>query len=260
MLADADIKDMKTKIYENLADLYSLWRDIISGEKGHEKQEADFIVDVFKRHSDQIRKVIDLGGGIGLHSDLLLRLGYDVTLLDQSKKALTIAKQNHPKLNLICDSFEEIDIKEKYDAAICMWSTAPYICSKEGRKVFYNWLKTHVRKVIILDEANFYTYPQEFHKVYLGEDGENKIKIVRDWIITKENLRKTKYLYEIFNKKSNKTKIIKDAENQQYLSVEILRKYLGSDWKLQYLFGDYSLQSQYNQKKSPRIITVFQKN
>lgn len=251
-------KDMKTKIYENLVDLYPLWRDIISGKKSREKQETDFIVDILKRYHGRIKSIIDLGGSIGIHSNLLLRLGYDITLFDQSKKALTIAKENNPKLNLICDSFEKIDIKEKYDAAICMWSTLPYICSEGGRKIFYNWLKTHIRKGIILDEANFYTYPQKFHKIYFGEDEKHKIKIVRDWTLMRNNLRKTRFSYEIFNKKTNKTKIIKDAENQQYLSVETLKKYFGSDWNLKYLLGDYNLRSQYDQKKSPRIITVFQ--
>lgn len=250
---------MKTKIYENLVDLYPLWRDVISGERKHEKQETNFIVDIFKKYHGQIKSIIDLGGSIGIHSSLLLRLGYDVTLFDQSEKALTIAKQNSPKLHLICSSFEKIDIKEKYDAAICMWSTFPYICSESGRKRFYNWLKTHIRKLIILDEANFYTYPQKFHKVYFGGDEKYKIKIIRDWTIMMGNLRKTKFSYEIFDKKTKKIKVIKDAENQQYLSVETLKKYFGS-WNLKYLFGDYNLQSQYNQEKSPRIIMIFQKD
>lgn len=250
---------MKTKIYENLADLFPLWRKTISGQKKHEKQEVNFIINIFKKHPSQIKSVIDLGGGIGLHSGLLLKLGCDITLFDQSKKALSIAKKNNPKLKTIYGSFEKLDIKEKHDAAICLWSTFPYILSEKGRKNFYDWQKTHIKKMIVLDQANFYTYPQKFHKIYLGENNKYKFKIIRDWTLTKEGMRKTKFFYEFFDKITGKTKTIKDAENQQYLSIEAIQKYLGSEWNLKYLCGDYNLRNLYTRKNSPRIITVFQK-
>jgi len=113
---------MKTKIYEDLADLFSLWRDTTLGQKGHEKKEVDFIEDAFKAHSGEIKSVIDLGGGVGLHAGLLLKHGYDVTLFDQSKKALAIAKKNYPKLKIVQGSFEKINLNKQYDAAVCMWS------------------------------------------------------------------------------------------------------------------------------------------
>lgn len=104
---------MKTEIYENLADLFSLWREAISGQKNHEKQETNFIINVFKKYPNQIKSVIDLGGGVGLHSGQFLKFGYDITLFDQSQKALSIAKKNNPDLKTICGSFEKLEHKRK---------------------------------------------------------------------------------------------------------------------------------------------------
>lgn len=93
----------------------------------------------------------------------------------------------------------------------------------------------------------------------MSENNRYKIKITRDWTLAKERLRKTKFLYEIFDKKTGKIKIIKDAEIQQYLNIEAIQKYLGSKWNLKYLCGDYNLLNLYTKSKSPRIITVFQR-
>ncbi len=247
---------MKTKIYEKLAELFPLWRETTLGKTGHEKEETNFVIDILKKYNGKIKTIIDLGGGVGLHSGLLLKAGYDVTLFDQSAKALSIAKKNNPKLKIIRGSFESIKIKESYDTAICMWSTLSYIFSEKGRGKFYDWQRTHIKKIIILDEANFYKYSQKFHKIYLGENKEHKLKVIRDWELTKTNLKKTKFVYEIFDKKSKKTKIIKDAENEQYVSVEKLQKYLGSEWNLE-IYGDYNVNSKFNKEESSRIIPVF---
>lgn len=247
---------MKTKIYENLAELFPLWRETTLGKMSHEKEETNFVIDVFKKHSNQIKTVIDLGGGVGLHSDLLQKAGYDVTLFDQSEKALSIAQKNNPNLKIIRDSFENIDIQQEYDATICMWSTLSYIFSEAGRENFYNWQKTHIKKLVILDEANFYRYDQKFHKIYFGENEKYKLKVVRDWELTNKNLKKTNFVYEIFDKKTGKTEIVDDAENEQYVETEKLQEYFGTEWNLE-IYGDYNLNNHFDKEKSPRIIPVF---
>ncbi len=248
---------MKTKIYEDLAKFFLLWRETILGKKGGEKKEVKFITDIFKKYPGKIKTVIDLGGGIGLQGGSLSKLGYDVTNFDRSKKARAIAKKNYPQLKIIKGSFENIKIKKKYDAAICMWSTLSYIFSEKGRINFYNWQKTHIKKLIILDQANFYIYPKKFHKVYFGENERYKMKVIRDFKTGERNIKKTKYIYEIFDKTTNKNKIIRDAEKEDFVAIERLEKYLGPKWKLQYLYGDYDLKHLYDKKKSFRMISVF---
>jgi len=246
----------KTKIYEELAELYPLWRNTTLEEVGHERVETDFVLDLFNKKPGTIRSVIDLGGGVGLHSGLLLNAGYDVTLFDQSEKALSIARRNNPNLKLIQGTFENMNVDQQYDAAICMWSTMSYIFSEEGRRTFYDWQKNHIRKLVILDEANFYRYPKNFHKIYEGENDVNKLKVARDWELTEDYLKKTKFRYEVFDKRSGEQSIIEDAENEQYVAPERLRDYFGKEWKVE-IYGDYDLNKTFDKSSSKRIIPVF---
>lgn len=247
---------MNTKIYEELSDLFPLWRETTLGKKGHEKEEANFVIDVFNKYPSEIKSVIDLGGGVGLHSNLLSNAGYDVTLFDKSEKALSIGKQNNSNLKTVQGDFESIAIDGSFDASICMWSTLSYVYSEEGRKNFYAWQKEHTNKVIILDEANFYRYPETFHREYFGENERYTMKVTRDWDL-KDTTKNTKFIYEIADKETGKTETIEDAEKEQYVPVEKIQEYLGSEWKLEYLLGDYDLNTKFDKENSSRIIAVF---
>lgn len=249
---------MKTKIYESMAEFFPLWRETTLGKTKHEVEETQFILDVIKKSGKEIKTIIDLGGGVGLHSNLLQKKGFDVTCFDQSKKALQIAKKNNPKLKTIQGKFENIKVKGKYDMAICIWSTLSYIYTEKGRKNFYEWQKEHIDKLVILDEANYNRYSSNFYKEYEGENNDYKLKVLRKWKLTKNNLKKTNFIYELTNKKTGKKKIIKDAENEQYVSVEKLKKYFGDKWNM-CLYGGYDTKLKYDKDNSIRIISVIQK-
>ncbi|OGY85376.1 MAG: hypothetical protein A2233_04935 [Candidatus Kerfeldbacteria bacterium RIFOXYA2_FULL_38_24] len=248
---------MKTKIFTNLVDVYELWRETTLEKKHNEIRETEFIKKIFHQQTSTIQNVIDLGGGIGLHANLLETNGYDSTVFDQSKKALSIAKKKNVNIQTVCGSFEQIHLAKQYDAAICMWSTLSYIHTEKGRVHFYQWMNKNIRKIIILEQANFYRYPATFHKVYYGENNQHTIKITRNWQLNKKNIKNTQYRYEIYSKKKHTIRIIKDAEKEHYLSVDQLKKYLGDTWHLRYLLGDYSLSEKYNKNSSKRMIAVF---
>ena len=140
-----------------------------------------------------------------------------------------------------------------------MWSTLSYIYTEEGRQNFYNWQRDHTNKVIILDEANFYRYPKSFRKEYLGENEKYKMKVTRDWKLN-GNVKDTDFIYELTDKVTGKMETINDAEKEEYVSVEKIQDYLGNEWKLQYLLGDYDLNTPFDKENSSRIISVFFKN
>jgi SAM-dependent methyltransferase len=247
---------MHTKIYEEMSSMFPLWRETTLGKNDHEKREVNFVTEVFGKYHGEIKKVIDLGSGVGLHADLLAQKGYELTAFDKSEKALEIAKEKNPQVQTVQGDFETIDITEEYDAAICMWSTLSYIYSNKSREKFYTWQRDHARKIIILDEANFYRYPASFHKVYEGENNEQKLKVVRDWQLH-GTVKDTQFIYEITDKATGKTETVNDAEREEYVPVEQIQKYLGNEWKLQYLLGDYDLGAAFDKENSSRIIAVF---
>ena len=245
------------KIYDVSLDIYSLWRKALTPLGLEAQKQTAFITKILKQN--KCKRVIDLGGGIGVHAGALSNKGYSVTLLDSSSPALAYAKRNYPLLRTIQNSFESIDLSENFDASLSMWTTFPYIINKNGRLTFFNWIKNHTNKVVILDQSNFYLYPNKFKQISYASDVLRKIKITREGTIDKNFLRKAFYHNEITDKKTGKKTILKDKEILQFLPVASIKNYLGTKWKLWGLYGDYSF-TKYDKKESPRLITVFIRN
>lgn len=247
------------KIYDIYPEIYPLWRSALVKEDTVER-EVKFILDCIKSSDKPIRSIIDMGGGAGLHADLLQKEGYDVTIFDSSQKALDIAIKRNSKLTIKKGSFENIDLKEKYDACICMWTTFPYITNKEASKHFFIWISAHINNLVLLDEGNFYNYPKLLDEIYSAKNNKYEIKIHRKWNMDKNFFRKTVFENEIFNVKTKKVEIVKDNEFMQFLSVEEIEKLIGSKWKTVNLFGDYNIKSKYEKNKSARLILLSIRN
>ena len=243
------------KIYEASPEVYALWRKALTGEKLNEPKQIEFIHNLLQNH--KCKTLIDLGGGIGIHAGVLAEKGYNVTLLDASSKALKIAKINYPSLDVVQSSFEKIKENKLFDAAICMWTTFPYILEEEGRKYFFRWIREHVKKIVILDESNFYLLPPKFHQSYSASDGNREIAVTRDGTINPTGLRKVRYKSEVTDLNKKGRMIIEDEEILQFISIDKLKKYMGNGWTLNKICGEYNTKSFYEKAKSPRIVTIF---
>ena len=69
-------------------------------------------------------EILDIGCGGGLLTEPFCRLGGKITGIDASKKNINIAKihakKNNLKINYICSSPENLDLKKKYDVILNM--------------------------------------------------------------------------------------------------------------------------------------------
>ncbi|MBS3175849.1 methyltransferase domain-containing protein [Candidatus Woesearchaeota archaeon] len=211
-----------------------------------EGKQTKFVDSVFKKYS--VKTCIDLGGGVGIHDGPLQSMGYQVTNFDASQNAIDIVKQNFPHLKTILGSFEDINLESHFDAAISMWSTANYVLDPTAREKFYEWMQSHSRRVIIIDQPNFLIYPPTFYRVYTHEG----LRIERSWTLSKDHRRETSFTYHMGES------TIHNSETQQFLLVDELKKLLGNDWKLISICGDYDLNCPFVET-STRMISVFEK-
>lgn len=83
-------------------------------------------VKTFKEH--KVKKVLDLGCGMGRHSIYLKEAGFDVTACDISEKAVETTKKKFERLGYqldtaVCDMRELPFKEETFDAVLCVWTS-----------------------------------------------------------------------------------------------------------------------------------------
>jgi hypothetical protein len=247
----------EARIYDDLAEFYPLWRDACLRRKASEGEEVKFLLEVFASSSG-IKSVIDLGGGTGVHAIPLCKHGFDTTILDKSSNALAIARRTLSEIKTLHSSFETISLTRTFDASISMLSSFTYLLDEGGRKHFYSWLANHTNDLMVLDQGNFYSYAKTFSDRLQSEDKHFSLRVARDWYI-EETTKRTSFLYEFVDKASEATKVIPDEQVQRYVTIEELVSYLGRDWRLVALLGDYNLKHMFDEQRSPRMICVFKR-
>lgn len=250
---------MTTKIFEDFAELYPLWRDLLLGRPHSEKDEVEFLRDALRASKRPVESMIDLGGGVGLHAGLLKHHNYEMTLFDRSQHALWLARKNFPGLSTIHGKFETMHVPYDFDASICMWSTTSYILDDHALNHFYAWQRDHIRQMIVLDQLNLLRYPQEFHQECEGESASTHLAVACDWTM-QGNIKETRYVYTITNKQTGKATTFSDDEVQRFLTPEEIQQRLGEKWSLFAIKGNYSMHEEYQSQISPRMVMILVRN
>ena len=248
---------IESRIHDDLAEFYSLWRDACLGKKASEAEEVKLLLDVFASSSN-LRSIIDLGGSVGIHAIPLAKHGFDVTLLDKSITALNIAKRTCSQLKTIQTPFQQINLDDTFDASICMLSSLSYLLEDTEREAFYHWVSKHIKDLAIFDQLNPHRLPQSHSDNCQAQDKHFLFNVLREWHF-ENDLMHTSFVYEFIDKASEATKIINDAQVQKFLSAEELVKYMGKQWRLVALLGDFNLKQPFDQETSPRMIAIFKK-
>ncbi len=101
-------------------------------------------------------KLLDLGCGPGIYTELLKRKGYDVTGVDFSERSVNYAIESAKKENLdityICQDYLELDLEEKFDVITLIYCDFGVLSDKNRRlllKKIYSMLK--LDGILILD-------------------------------------------------------------------------------------------------------------
>jgi 2-polyprenyl-3-methyl-5-hydroxy-6-metoxy-1,4-benzoquinol methylase len=93
------------------------------------KREMPLILDEISHTKG--KRVLDIGGGIGMHSLYLQEKGYDVTLLDKSSECINQAKNFGVKNAITGDFSKVLGFKEKFDFIICLGNVISAIKKKD---------------------------------------------------------------------------------------------------------------------------------
>jgi SAM-dependent methyltransferase len=103
--------------YYALAEYYDLIEHYVDYDK-----QCDFMEAVFKKYGTNVRRILDLGCGTGIHAIKLAKRGYSIVGLDLSEKMLEVARRKAECESLAIKftqgDMREIKFKDEFDAII----------------------------------------------------------------------------------------------------------------------------------------------
>ncbi|WP_227716981.1 class I SAM-dependent DNA methyltransferase [Methanobacterium paludis] len=107
-------------------------------------KEAEFIKWAVKTHKqNEGRKLLDVACGTGTHASVLIE-DFQVIGVDISEDMMKIARKKVPNAQFIHGDMKKLDLREKFDVVICMFSAIHYNTSynelETTLKNFYNQL------------------------------------------------------------------------------------------------------------------------
>lgn len=112
--------------------------------------ECDYLEQAFGRFhtGGAVRRILDLGTGTGGHSLLLAERGYDVTGIDQSETMLEVAKakarERSAAVRFVRSDIRELDLGERYDAALIMFSVLGYMTTNADLAAVFRAARRHL--------------------------------------------------------------------------------------------------------------------
>lgn len=119
-IGDIDISETESEL---------IWNEIYQKQGEIQKGILPTVVDAIKKFKEfEVKKVLDLGCGMGRHSIYLKEAGFEVTSVDISEKAVETTKKKAMDLGYridasICD-MRVLPFKDgTFDAVLCVWTS-----------------------------------------------------------------------------------------------------------------------------------------
>lgn len=135
-------------LYKNYAKYY----DKIY-EKFDQEEESEFIRWAVDRHkTSEGKKLLDVACGTGRHA-YYLKNHYEIVGVDINPEMLEIAREKVPEADFIAGDMKNLDLKQKFDIIICMFSAMNYNTTLEELNVAFKNFYDHLNSggVLIFD-------------------------------------------------------------------------------------------------------------
>ena len=223
--------------------------------------ESEFISSVFKKNiGKESGTLIDCCCGVGRHDYILGNKGYKVTGIDISESQIANAKKIHSNPNTrykVMDVRNINNLKNKFDMAICMWTTYNYLSLDKDFISFIKGVYNHQDKgsILLLDSKNIPKLKKR--RVYKRNSEKKSLKM--ELIINKfvdNNIQNSQYMY--FIKNNDNKQFYYDEEYVRFYTLDEIKKLVDKYYIVKYNYGDFKF-SEYDEKTSERFIIVLER-
>ena len=203
---------------------YSKFYDLLYKDKNY-KKEVDYVDELMKANGKNIKSILDLGCGTGIHAEMLYDKGYDISGVDLSEEMLIEARKraeiSNKKIEYKCSNITELNINKKYDVVTSLFHVISYLSSNEDLLKTFKNIKKHLNEsgLFIFD---FWYGPgvlsdKPYTRIKRVEDNEIKCVRLTESVLHNE-LNCVDVNFELFinDKKSNKTEITRETHRMRY--------------------------------------------
>lgn len=128
-------------------DLYSQYYDLLYSDKDY-ISEVDYVDELIKSHSKNVKTLLDMGCGTGKHAELFCEKGYKVHGIDLSEDMLKIANQRRKgkedNLSFSHSNIQELNLSDKFDVVVSLFHVMSYQNSNEQLIKAFEVAKNHL--------------------------------------------------------------------------------------------------------------------
>ncbi|MCL2462179.1 MAG: class I SAM-dependent methyltransferase [Defluviitaleaceae bacterium] len=230
---------MSDEIYVNFAQVY----DRFMSETPYKKWLI-LIRKIWSENNLDPRKILDLACGTGAFTALLSQSGYGVAGLDASPDMLAAAREKLPGVFLTCQDMRRFELREKYDAAVCVCDSVNYLRNASDLAAMLSRVKNCLNPggLFIFDIKTVYKYENMFANntfayetddaAYIWANRYDKIRRVNTYKVD-FFIRRGNGLYERFSevhkqKAFEAEEIISEAESA---GLEVVGRYDGNSFR-----------------------------
>ena len=135
-------------MYDNFAEIYDLIYEFLDYEKTAKKIKKL----ILKNKKTKENTLLDMACGTGKHLSYLKK-DFKCTGVDISDQMLDVARKNYTDIRFIQADMMELDLKEKFDAITCLFSSIGYVKTYKNLKKTIHNFANHLKQggVVIIE-------------------------------------------------------------------------------------------------------------
>ena len=241
----------KKLLYNELSWLYM---DSIANDT---ELEVTFLENLFRKHG--VNRILDCCCGVGRHTCRLGKSGFKVTGVDASVNQINTAikTNNNENVEYQVSDARSFKLPQKYDAAICMWTTYNYFSKGKDISALLSNISDHLRDkgILVLDSKNIPILETSrlYHRRTQREDIDLTLLVYKRIMGMIQN---SQYFYFISN--GHEKNFYVDEEFVRFYTLDELKSLNNTRFRLIHAYGDFEGNA-YDPQNSERMITVWEK-
>ena len=185
--------------------LYSKYYNLVYKSKNY-KFEVDYIFRLLKSKKINIKSILELGSGTGMHAKYLIRKKLKLTCVEKSLEMIKNFQAKSKRITIINADLKKLKLLKKFDLVLSMFHVINYMVKQIDINLFFNTAYEHLNKggILIFDTWHYpsikHSPPKKTNNMYF----ENFFKIIREArpFKIKKKIFDIKYFVNIFDLKN----------------------------------------------------------